>query len=279
MSLSRPSRSYGMAALLAITACAGVRDLVGRAFERPTLTFQSASLEGLDLEGVTVTLHYRVDNPNAVGLELARLGYALDVEGRRALAGELPAGLRIPARGSTPLAVPVRLRYRELQEVLEILATRDQVGYRVSGHAGIDTPVGILDLPFEHQGSAPMPRLPAFGIESARITSTSVTQVGLALRLRVHNANAFALPVGSLQYAVAVSGAPVASADALSIAPVPPGGSAFFELPVHIDTFGAARAMALAIAGEPLEIALTGAAGYGSVRVPLDLRGRVAPKR
>jgi LEA14-like dessication related protein len=279
MTFARLFRWYGMAVLLAIAGCAGVRDLVSRSFERPTLTFQSASLEGLDLEGVTVSLHYRVDNPNGVGLQLARLGYALDVEGRRALAGELPAGVQIPARGSAPLVVPVRLRYRDLSEVLEILAARDQVGYRVSGHAGIDTPIGIVDLAFEHQGWAPVPRPPSFAVESARVTSASATQVGLALRLRVHNANGFPLPVGRLQCAVAVSGTPVASADALPLAGVPPEGSAVFELPLNIQIFGAARAAALALSGEPLEIAVTGAAGYGSVRVPLEVRGTVSPRR
>ncbi len=267
------------ALLLAFAGCAGVRDLVAGAFERPTLTFQSVSLEGLDLEGVTVALHYRVDNPNSMGLNLARLGYALDIEGRRAVAGELPAGLHIPARGSAPMAVPVRLRFQELPGIVETLATRDAVAYRISGHAGLDTPVGVVDLPFEHQGRAPVPRPPGFAIESARVTSTSVTHVGLALRLRVHNANAFALPVGSLRYAVAVSGTPVVTADDLSMVSVPPGGSSVFELPLSIDTFGAARAAALALSGEPLEIAITGAAGYGSARVPLDLRGRVSPRR
>ncbi len=136
-----------------------MRNLMGGAFERPTFTFQSVSLDTLDLEGVTVSLHCRIDNPNSVGLELARLGYALDLEGRRAVAGELAPGLDIPARGSAPLALPVRLRFQDVPGILEILVARDAASYRITGHAGVNTPVGIMDFSFEHQGRAAVPRL------------------------------------------------------------------------------------------------------------------------
>lgn len=277
--MSLPVRSVVLAALLAVAGCAEVRDLVGRAFERPTLTFQSASLDGLDFEGVTVALHYRVDNSNSVGLKLARLGYALDVEGRRVVSGELPAGLQIPARGSAPLVIPVRLRFRELPEAISLLVTRDQVAYRVSGHVGVDSPIGVIDLPFEHEGRVPLPKPPSFSIESARITSTSVARVGLTVRLKINNTNGFPLPVGSLKYAIAISGTPVASVEAQPLAGVPSKGSGFVDLPLSIDTFGAARAAALAISGEPIDFNLTGAAGYGSMRVPLDVKRRLAPGR
>jgi LEA14-like dessication related protein len=274
-----PSRVWAVSAVLVAAGCAEVKDFVGRAFERPTLSFQSVALEGLDLEGVTVSLHYRIDNPNSVGLSLAKLGYALDVEGHRTVAGELPSGVRIPAQGSAPLVVPVRLLYRELPQALAILATRSEVGYRVSGHVGVDTPVGIIDLPFEHQGRAPVPRPPTLSIESARITATSVTRIGLTLRLRVQNSNAFALPAGSLQYALSIAGSTVVSTESCSLSRVSAGGNAILELPLTIDTLGAARTAARALSGEPLEIAVQGTAGYGSVRLPLQTHGQVAPRR
>lgn len=276
----RPIRLAGtIAVILATTGCAQVKDLVGRAFERPTLSFQSVSIEGFDLQGVTVSLHYRIDNPNAVGLSLAKLGYALDVEGHRAVAGELPTGVRIPARGIAPLVIPVRIVYLELPQALGAVFTRTEVGYRVSGHAGIDTPIGIIDFPFEHQGRAPVPKPPALSIDSARITSTSVTRVGLALKLRVRNGNAFVLPVSSFQYNLSIAGAPVVSAGNCSVARIPAGGNTLVELPLTIDTFSAARAAAAALSGQPMDVSFKGTAGYGSAHLPLEMLGKVTPKR
>ncbi len=259
-------------ALVALAACAGVKDLLAQAFERPRLTFESVSAEALDLEGVTLALRYRVDNPNAVGVSLARLGYSLDVEGRRVVAGDLPAGVRIPARGSAPLVVPVRLRYADVPACVETLLSKSSVAYEVKGTAGLDTPVGVVDLPFQHAGTAPVPRPPGFDIESARLVA-GAGGLGVDLRVRVTNRNAFPIPAGRLEYALDVGGATVASGATHLVAALPAGGSAVLLLPARLDAAGAGRAAAQAFGGGPLDVKLRGTAGYGSLALPLDLRG------
>jgi LEA14-like dessication related protein len=263
--------AFRVAALTVALApgCAGLRDLAG--MQRPTLAFESASIEGLDLDGVTVVLHYRLTNPNALGLHLARLAYGLEVEGQRVAAGELPAGLQIPGRGTVPFPVPVRFRFQDLPGLLGTLLSKEEVSYRVSGVAGLDSPIGALDLPFEHSGKAPVPRPPAFAIESARLDGTL-----LRLRLRIANRNAFPLPAGGLDYRVELAGATVARGTAAQVAPVPPGGSAALDLPVSLDLALAGRALSQALGGGSPEVALRGSAGFGALKVPLDLKGRVS---
>ena len=70
------------AALLALAGCAEVGKVLGASLEKPRLTFLSVTPREADLEGVTLLVRYRVENPNAVGLELATLDYRLDVDGR-----------------------------------------------------------------------------------------------------------------------------------------------------------------------------------------------------
>lgn len=258
---------------LALAGCATVRDLAGSAFQRPTLTFESASIEGVDLEGVTVVLHYRLENPNAVGLRLSRVGYALDVEERRVLDGSLPGGLAIPSRGAAPLPVAVRVRLAALPGLLESLAAKEEAAYRISGDAGVDTPLGTLDVPFQHSGRIPVPRLPGFSIESARVVG-GLLSPGIALRLRISNRNAFPLPEGRLEYRVEVAGKAVARAATATLAPVAAKGSTSVELPVQVDLAAAGSALAAALQGGSVEVAVHGDAGFATVRVPLDLRGR-----
>jgi LEA14-like dessication related protein len=266
-------RLAALTSALALAGCAAVRDLAASAFQRPTLTFESASVEGLDLEGVTVVLHFRLGNPNSVGARLSRLGYALDVEDRRVVSGSLPGGLEIPSRGAAPLPVAVRVRFAALPGLVEALGSKDEVAYRISGDAGVDTPIGTLDLPFQHSGRVPVPRPPGFSIESARVVGGALAP-GIALRLRVSNRNAFPLPEGRIEYRVEVAGRPVARAATATLAPVPAKGSASVELPVQVDLLAAGSALAAALQGGSVEVAVHGDAGFATVRVPLDLRGR-----
>jgi LEA14-like dessication related protein len=145
--------------------CASLRALTGVGFERPTLSYESWSAAGLDLEGVTLALHYRLENPNDFSLDMRRLHYELEVEGQRVAAGELPCGIQLRAQGATPLSFPVRLRWRDLPNFVELLLTRRDIAYRVTGTAGVGSPIGTLDLPFEHGDRVTLPRPPAVRIE------------------------------------------------------------------------------------------------------------------
>ncbi len=254
----------------ALLSCAGLKSLVAGAFERPKLTFESAGAEALDLEGVTIALRYQVENPNGIGLEIAKLSYALDVEGGRVASGDLPGGVKLPAHGTAPLVVPVRLRFRDVPRLVESLLSKEEVAYAVSGSAGVDTPVGVVELPFQHSGTAPVPRPPGFALESARFSPPSDVE----LRVRVTNRNAFAIPAGRLDYALDLSGTEVARGATHVVAALPPGGTAVLALPVRIDLGRAGAALGSALAGKPLDVAVRGTAGYGSTTLPLDLHGK-----
>jgi len=125
----------------------------------------TAVLEGIP-DGVTIALHYRLTNPNGFDIDLRTLSYRLEVEGRQLVQGELPAGVRIRATGDTPIAIPVRLRWRDLPDFAQLLLTRREVAYRISGEAGVGSPVGTVGLPFDHADRVALPRLPSLGVEA-----------------------------------------------------------------------------------------------------------------
>jgi LEA14-like dessication related protein len=266
------------AALLLVSAsgCAALRDLAAGTFERPRLTFEAVSADGLDLDGVTLSLRYRIDNPNTMGLSVAKLGYALEVEGRPVFSGSLPGGLQIPARGAAPLVIPVRLGFASLGALVEALLTRETVAYRVSGSVGLDTPVGLVELPYEHRGTAPVPRAPALSIESVQLASEGLTRIGIDLRIRVANRNPFLMPAGQLAYSLDVAGASVVGGQSHAVPVVQGGGSTLLVVPVRLDLLGGGSAAARMLAGGPVEVSLRGAASFGWMRLPLDLRGRTS---
>jgi LEA14-like dessication related protein len=149
-----------LSALFALLAgCAELRALAG--VERPRLVYVSWAPEALDLDGVTIALHFRIENPNPVGVTLARLSWALDVEQRRTLSGALPGGLEVRGNGASPLVLPVRLVWSAVPGIAELLLTHRDLAWRVTGAAAVGTPVGEVALPFDTSGRVPMPSLGA----------------------------------------------------------------------------------------------------------------------
>jgi LEA14-like dessication related protein len=266
--------------LLALAACAGLQDLARAAFERPRLTFRSAALEALDLEGATVGFRFDVENPNGFGVDLARVGWGIEVEGTRVAAGDLAGGLEVPAKGTAPVTFPVRVRFRDVPGIVSLLGSgKDRIAYRLSGAIGVSTPIGVVDLPMSHAGDLELPALPRFGVEGLAVRSVSLSSIGLALRLRVRNPNGFALPAGKLDYALAIGGAPVARAEGASLAPVAAGATSILEIPVRVDVTNAGRAATDLARGAEVQVGLRGTADLAGLPLPVDLQALVPARR
>jgi LEA14-like dessication related protein len=273
-------RRSAAALLLLLAACAGIRDLARSALKEPKLTFRSASLEALDMEGATVAFTWDLDNPNGFGVDLARVGWLVEVEGTRIASGDLPGGLKIPANGTGPITFPVRVRFKDVPGIVSLLTSgRDAIRYRLGGTLGVRTPLGVLDLPLSHEDRLALPAMPGFALEGISVRSLGFTEVGLDVRLRVRNPNAFALPLGSLDYALAIAGAPVARIAGAELAGVAGNASAVVAIPVRLDVGSAGRAAAEVARGGEVQVDLTGRALVGGIPLPLELRGRVPARR
>jgi len=263
------------AALLALAGCAEVGKVIGASLEKPRLVFQGVAPQQADLEGVTLLVRYRVENPNSVGLELATLDYRLDVDGRQALSGSQRSGLRLPVRGAAELTVPVRLRYADVPDFLRTVFTKEQIGFHLEGTAGVQTPVGILDVPFSCSGQVPAPRLPNLALAGATVHSVSFDGLSFEVALEVVNPNAFALPAGALAYALRLGDHQVLTAATQSLGTVPARGKGRVVVPVKVPFAAAAEAAGKLLRGGQTEVGVKGSASFGSVPLPVDLQGKL----
>ncbi len=263
-----------------LAGCAGLQDLAKAAFKEPRLTFRSVALDKLDLDGATLAFTWDIENPNALGVDLARAAWQIEVEGTRVAGGDLPAGLAIPANGTAPLSFPVRVRFRDVPGIVNLLGSgKSDLGYRLSGSLGIRTPIGVVDLPMSHADRVKVPALPRFAIDGLRVRSVSLSTVSVDVRLRVQNPNAFPLPDGRIDYALALAGSSVARAEGASVGAVPGNGSAVVEIPVKIDVLSAGRVASELARGGEVQVDLTGNAQVAGLPVPVELRGRVPARR
>jgi LEA14-like dessication related protein len=269
-----------VAPLAALLGCAGLDQLARAALQEPKLTFRSASIDALDLEGATVGFLFDLDNPNSFAADVARAGYAIEVEGTRIAAGDLPTGLEIPAKGIAPVKFPVRVRFRDVPGIVSLLTSgKDEIGYRLSGSLGVRTPVGTVEVPMSHTSRLRLPTLPSFQLDGLTVRNVSLSTATLGVRLRVKNPNAFALPAGALDYALALGGSNVAQAQGARIEGVPGGGNAIVEIPVRVDLASAGRVANDLARGGEMDVALTGKANLAGLPLPLDVRARVPARR
>jgi LEA14-like dessication related protein len=265
-----------VAPLLLLAACAGLNELAASAVQKPKLTFRSVSLTAVDLEGATLAFTWDLENPNGFGVNLARVGWTIDVEGTRVASGDLPGGVEIRANGTAPLTFPVHVRYRDVPGIVSLLGSKkDAVRYKLAGTVGIRTPLGILDVPMSREDKLRLPSTPQFALDGLSIRSLGFSEIVLDVKLRVRNPNAFALPLGKLEYALALGGTSVARAAAVDVTPIAGGTSGVVAIPVHIDVAKAGRVAAELARGGEVQVDLDGKATLGGIPFPLDLKGRV----
>lgn len=265
--------------LVVLSGCAEVGKLAAAAVDPPELTFRSADLRALDLDGATLAFHLDVENRNAFGLEVARIAYRLEVEGKPVTQGDVPGGLRLPARGKAPLTFTARLRFGDVPGVASLLGKRDSVRYRLSGTVGVRTPLGVLDLPLSHEDTVELPRAPRFSLEGLSLRSVTLGRVTLELRLRLDNPNDFPLPAGSLASALWLGGAQVARVEDRALSGVRGNGSAVVAIPIELELGEAGRAAADLVRGGKVDVGLRGAAEVAGMRIPLDLGGKYSAER
>ena len=273
-------RRLALALPLLLAGCAGLQEFAASAVKKPTLTFRSASVESLDLEGATVALTWDLENPNAFGVDLARIDWAVDAEGTRVAAGDLPGGLQIRANGRSPVTLPVRIRYRDVPGIVSLLGGgANVIRYKVAANIGVRTPLGVLDLPVAHEDALRLPSMPRFALDGLSVRSVGLDAIVLDVRVRVQNPNAFALPLGSLDCALAIGGAEVARAGGVAMEPVAGATSGVVVVPVRVDLGSAGRAFSDIARGGEVQVGLTGKASLAGMPFPLDMKALLPVRR
>lgn len=152
-SLRRPTL-----ALLAAGAAAGAfacQAAVDRAFQRPTVAFRGAAVRAVGPEGGVVDVRLLVRNPNPYPLSAERATYRLlAADSSEVGRGEATDSLRVPARDSAEVRLPVTVAWAALARAGAGALGTGEVAYRVEGEVRVRTPVGAYPVPIDAPGRA-----------------------------------------------------------------------------------------------------------------------------
>jgi LEA14-like dessication related protein len=239
-------------------------------FTKPTVRVERVDMTAISFRGIAANIVFRVENHNAIGIDLAKLVYQLTVDNHPFVQGSANNPLHVPAQGIGQLTLPVSFQFAELGEAIAAIIQKRQVGYTIATQLGFGTPLGVLTVPISHSGTMPVPELPTIAIGNAAVGAVNVSGATLSVTLAVRNPNAFALPVGALSYALSVSGVSILSASTPP-AQLAAGGTLPLTISAHVDFLRAGLGVLRAIQSRSATVALDGSFDLVGYSMPIHL--------
>jgi LEA14-like dessication related protein len=231
---------------LLATSCATLQQVASSVLSRPKMTVQNVEITGVSLTGIAANVVCEVENPNAFQLSLGGFDYQLSLDQHPLVSGKASQGFNVPAQGKGTVSFPVEFRFTELGQGLLALFQKEQVAYGVKATMGFNSPIGVVNVPLEHNGTFPVPRLPEVSLAGASIGDLGFSGVTMKVKIGLANKNRFPIPLGTMSYRVLVEGTEIATGGvpAPSLAAE---GSGAIELPLRINFLGAGAAVAQVI--------------------------------
>jgi LEA14-like dessication related protein len=141
--------------LVLIAGCSGL----GAVVQNPKVDVVGAELTGADRDAADLLFHIDVDNPNAVGLVLAGVGYKLTLNGQPLLDGRQDQRTQIGARGLSRVDLPVTIRYEDAIRAIRSLRDIGTPTYELQAEFQFAVPLlGTVNVPVTHRGEISLER-------------------------------------------------------------------------------------------------------------------------
>jgi LEA14-like dessication related protein len=131
-------------AILLMQACSSVPGVV----EKPQVSVQNISLQQLSLTQGTAVVTLNVTNPNSFALPIKGIEYAVTLNGHRVASGDQVQEQTIGAGQQVPVAIPVRLDFRELVKLVPEAMHERKLQYDLKGAVRLP----FIRVPFQRQG-------------------------------------------------------------------------------------------------------------------------------
>jgi len=127
-------------------------------YQEPTVRIADVRLAGVGLSSGTAEIEFEVENPNIFALEVRRLSYLLEVEGRGDRWSPLSEGssvesIRLPRRSTEEVRIQLPFRYEAIGVALRSWWETGDLTYRIQGEIETRGPLGSVELPFRAQGT------------------------------------------------------------------------------------------------------------------------------
>jgi LEA14-like dessication related protein len=177
----------------------------------PKVKFERFDIKTLSWADISTDFVFAVTNPNPIKVGVDTFNYDFDLADTDLLDGDNANGFKLKAEGTSDLTLPVDLVFAETWETVQATRGLDDVPFRLAGEFGFDTPLGMVNIPYDEDGDFPALRTPKFQFKGLRVADVSLTNATLELELGVDNDHGSTLFFDNFGYGITLAGADVAS--------------------------------------------------------------------
>jgi LEA14-like dessication related protein len=173
----------------------------------PELKLAQMKVTNLTAEKADMKMNVLIDNPAPIGFSIDSLFYIVSIEGNEIARTTYPDSLRLEARDSTTVELPLTLYHDKLADVLKGLEKqgRDSATYTIN--ATIFTDMALI--PKDKLNMKVEKRLPLIRIPEIHVTDIKMKDVGfkgatMVVETAVKNENVFPIRFSDMNYRVQV---------------------------------------------------------------------------
>ncbi len=261
--------------IVVCSGCAVLGEFLRAAFVQPSFTFKTVSLSDISLGGLNLDTVWELANPNDVGISLASVDYALFVENKQVVAGTPTNGLQISPRGSSELHFPANIKFADIAAVAETFLNKDNASWRAEGKLGIQTPIGVIQLPIAQEGLFEVPKIPTVVFGKPKVVQMSLSAASVEFPLTITNKNTYALPVSGLKGTIGISGQNIGTLSTGNLGAFEGKGTKSISIPLQINILAAAGVVMSALRGGNAQLNLNAQIQSGAESLPLQINQQV----
>ena len=245
--------------LFLLDGCAALQDL-SNSIQKPNLSVENVRISDFDFEELELTYDIKVNNPNALSVQMLAYDYNLDINENTLVTGDQKKEIAIEASGASTFQVPVRLNFTDVYRSVQSLRNTDEASYSFLSNLTFDLPVlGETKVPVNKDGRIPLLKTPKISLEDFNVTGINLSSADINLQLRFDNPNSFGININALNYDLMINGDQWANGTALKGTTIKQKGETTLNIPIslNISKIGMS-AYRLLTGGEPFDYQIKG---------------------
>jgi len=125
---------------------------LGWILEKPSFVLRGVIFSPRSFTEMNLLIGLDVHNPNRLDLTLQSFECTIYLKNEEIGKGRLEKEVLIPSSSTTPIQVPVDVKFKDLGGSLKAIFTGGDLPYKIEGKAEVRTAFGSLSFPFAKEG-------------------------------------------------------------------------------------------------------------------------------
>lgn len=203
---------------------------------KPTAKLTGMSLKNIDFEKAELLFDIDVENKNPITLNLAGLEYDLIIAGQSLISGITAKGVKLNANSTSPVQVPVTLKFDDLKKLPGEIWGKDNFDYKLDTVVNVALPyIGNYAVPVTKTGQLPVPKLPSISIKGMKVQKLSFTTADVIAQVEIDNPNAFELALSNLNYQLNINQQEWGQGKVVQTKNIPRKGKGVIDIPISLN--------------------------------------------